>query len=429
MKRLTIISYSFPPTNAPAAQRPYTIAKYLGKEGYKVNVLTCSNQDSSLGVDDEMIDNTGFNLFKVPGISLTWFRKRKAKQMVSVNNSTDMKGERRKSILSKWIFPDKAISWFPSALVWCLFHPHKFIKSNILTTSPLATNHLLGLFVKFLYRPFWVADIRDFHYIKNYEKMNDNLNVRLQKWLEKKIITKADVVTFISQSMLNEYAKYYKEQAGKMRVIYNGYDPEDFESLPDLSKVDLDQKPIRIFYAGTFYKGVRSPIPLLAALDSLVYAGTISLNDISISIAGNFEKTLLNDIVEFKSSKRIMFLGNLPRREVLTFMKNAHLLWLIVGDETTHSAGIPVKAFEYIGAKRPILCFAPKNTETPIMIENLNAGWILSNKIIDINLNVEILKRIFSENLYVSSINKENNTLHNVFNRRCQAIEFGNLVN
>jgi hypothetical protein len=168
---------------------------------------------------------------------------------------------------------------------------------------------------------------------------------------------------------------------------------------------------------------------LLAALDILIDAGTISLNDISINIAGNFEKTLLNDIVEFKSSKRIIFLGNLPRRGVLTLMKNAHLLWLIVGDDTTHSAGVPVKAFEYVGAKRPILCFAPKNTETPVMIESLNAGWVLSNKITEINLNAEILKRIFSENLYLFSINKNNNAIHNIYNRKFQAIEFGNLVN
>jgi hypothetical protein len=53
-KKVLIISYSYPPANVPAAQRPYSLAKYLDKTKYKVKVLTCANPDSSLGFDQSM---------------------------------------------------------------------------------------------------------------------------------------------------------------------------------------------------------------------------------------------------------------------------------------------------------------------------------------------------------------------------------------
>ena len=34
-KNILIISYSYPPSNVPAAQRPYAVAKYLDKEKFE----------------------------------------------------------------------------------------------------------------------------------------------------------------------------------------------------------------------------------------------------------------------------------------------------------------------------------------------------------------------------------------------------------
>src|SRR5690606_39089025 len=91
MKKLFIISYSFPPSNAPAAQRPYTIAKYLGREGYNVSVLSCSNQDSSLGLEENKICTKDFKLYSVPGLSLKLFRKIKSSGIVDKNGSLKSK--------------------------------------------------------------------------------------------------------------------------------------------------------------------------------------------------------------------------------------------------------------------------------------------------------------------------------------------------
>ncbi|HAQ21328.1 MAG TPA: hypothetical protein DCR40_19165 [Prolixibacteraceae bacterium] len=429
MKKLTIISYSFPPSNAPAAQRPYTIAKYLAQGGFKVSVLSCSNQDSSLGLQRQVLKPSEFKLFRVSGFSLKWLRKRKNKKMANKRSSNLDSGSNVVSTFSKWVFPDKAITWFPFALIWCLFNPGKFYKGNLLTTSPLITNHLLGLVLKFLFNLNWIVDIRDFHYVNNYENKKTSLITKMHKWLETKIIKNADVVSFISKSMLHEYASYYEKYAYKFNAIYNGYDPDDFPLIQNTDNtISIESLPIKIFYAGSFYRGVRSPVPLICALDRLRELGIINAMDIEIEIAGNFENELLANLEAFPISEKINFLGNLPRKEVLLKMQKAHLLWLIVGDDKNHSAGIPLKAFEYIGAKRPILCFAPKGTETPAMIESLQAGWILSNSPSDFDSNVEILKRVFIEKKYALSNSTNDSIKLNAFNRKFQAFEFGNLI-
>ena len=54
-KKILIISYSYPPSNVPAAQRPYAVAKYLDKSKFDITIITCGNPDLFWGV------NKGFN--------------------------------------------------------------------------------------------------------------------------------------------------------------------------------------------------------------------------------------------------------------------------------------------------------------------------------------------------------------------------------
>ena len=51
-KKILIISYSYPPSNVPAVQRPYNIAKYLDKDNFDVTVIACANFDASWGINE-----------------------------------------------------------------------------------------------------------------------------------------------------------------------------------------------------------------------------------------------------------------------------------------------------------------------------------------------------------------------------------------
>lgn len=389
-KEVLLISYSYPPANVPAAQRPYSIAKYLNKEKYNVTVLTCSNQDSSLGFDNtfnESLNNV--NLIKVNGIKIS-------------SNRATVKSNTKKGILiickqfifkflSYFVFPDKAILWFPKVI--------RFIKKNksdlhfdiIFSTSPLFTNHLIArkIIKKTNLNTKHIADFRDFHYLENHE-LKKGLKTYLNKKIEKLIIKKADKITFISEAMQKEYTNYYKPFSYKFHTIYNGFDIQEYQKNDIVLKNDV----LKIFYAGSFYKGVRNPIPLLNILENLLNQSYINSSQISIEIAGNFETTLINEIKDLQVFKCMKFLGQLPRNEVLKKYKESHLLWLIVANKVSHYTGVPIKFYEYLGSQRSIINFAPANSEPTKIINELDLGWNFDTENLNLNNNISKFKTI-----------------------------------
>ena len=253
-------------------------------------------------------------------------------------------------------------------------------------------------------------------------------NSRLHLKLERKIIKRADKIVFISESMKKLYAEAYPKFSNKFYTIYNGYYPEEVldEKLIDKSK--FSSMPIKIFYAGNFYGGARSPLPLVESLQKLVDDGILQLSDVIIEIAGSIDTEVLNQLEKYQLYQQINFIGIIQRKRVLEKLADSHLLWLIVGEGIDHSAGIPLKSFEYIESTRPILCFAPDTSETAIMIEELAAGWILSNNLGDKAYNVEILKRIIVEKLYTKSNNSSLIKENKKYSRYYQALAFGQLI-
>jgi len=422
-KNIIIVSYSFPPSNAPAAQRPYALAKYLDSDKFNKTVITCSNTDSSLGFDSNFDENlNNVNLFKI---------KSKVGRTVSTLRNGKM-ADKKKSIsssikafffnlLSSLVVPDKAIFWVPNVI--------KFLKNNpqlvescdlIYSTSPAFSNHLIARFIKKKNKNVkWIADLRDFHYLESQSEKN-NLKSNINKRLEKSVLKKADKIVFISKSMLDVYANHYTEFASKMNVVYNGFDLDDQKETFE----KLNNESLTIFYAGSFYRGVRSPIPLLKILDALILSGKIQIHDVSIQIAGNFEQDLIDEAKNFNSFKSIVFLGKISRSDVLQKLKKSDLLWLIIGEKPAHYCGVPIKFFEYIGARRPIINFAPSKSEPTRIIKNYNLGW---NFDLD-NFDLQDCIQKFNEIIIQKKCGDLNNPVESrkfpEFNRKDQASVF-----
>ncbi len=382
-KNILIVSYSYPPSNAPAAQRPYSLAKYLNKSKYNVTVITCSNADSSLGIDysDKLkLDNV--KLIKIH----TKFQKYistyrpETSQVTKVNNNVSQKF---KSFIfkigSKLIIPDKAAFWHLNVKKY-LNENNNIIETTdcLITTSPLISNHILGNYIKSKKKHInWIADFRDFHYLENwfYSKKIFSL---YHKIIEKKIIKNSDSLTFVSLSMKKSYETFYDNYKYKMNVIYNGFDCEDFI---DQNINNEKNKKLTIFYAGSFYNGIRSPLPLLSLLDNAIESGIINNNKILIKIAGNIEHKILEETKKFKSYSCINYMGKIPRSEVLIEMRKSNVLWLIIGNKKSHYKSIPLKFFEYLASNKPILNFAPALSESTMLIDKYNLGWNFENSI------------------------------------------------
>ncbi|MFD0939111.1 glycosyltransferase family protein [Pedobacter boryungensis] len=427
-KKILIISYSYPPSNAPAAQRPYTVAKYLNKEEFDITVITCGNADSSLGYnegfDPELPDVKLIKINSLVGSGASTLRKSKMGGNKSLKNSIKSS---LFDLFSSLIVPDKAIFWYPKVRKYLLAHPDLIYKSDVVfTTSPAFSNHLSGKFIKSLNKNvFWVSEMRDFHALEKTENARSIRQI-INKKLEQSVIKESDKVSFISYAMQHIYSNYYTKFNHKFGVIYNGFDLSDFEHL---NIVRTQNRKLTLFYAGSFYRGVRSPKPLLEILDNLIARELITVEQLEIRIAGNFENELMEEIKRYKSSTSINFIGNIPRKEVLLQLVSADLLWLIVGNKSTHYTGVPIKFFEYIGARRPIVNFAPAMSEPSRIISENNLGWNFDTSNFNLTESVETFQQIIND--YKSGILAESlkNKSFPEFDREHQGVLFGKLFN
>lgn len=431
MKKVLIISYSFPPDNAPAAQRPYFMAKYLSKLGYDVCVLTASNSDSSLG-KSKWADTSSMNIYKVDSYQVPFLKNRETNNTVSKTITkpnklkTFFKGAFRK-VIEEVMIPDKALVWYKNAYKQAKVICTEKKIDYVFSTSPSMVNHLIARRIREQLNVKWIADIRDFYYL---DAREDKYIFRgfFDKRIETSVLKESDATIFISKSMQKEYEERYPFLTTKSHAIYNGLDKKEFKNIkPQQKKKDK----MTIFYAGSFYSGVRSPFPLLAALDALIAGGELDKEKVEVKIAGNLDNALLSKMQKYKSFDCVNYIGRIAREEVLNEYAKAHLLWLIVGETKAHYTGFPVKGYEYIGSRTPILVFTPKNSEPERIINELNCGKRLSNDMTDeeISKNSLVIKdfyNMFLEGTLNQPIHLDNNILKK-YTRQFQAEQLADL--
>lgn len=379
MNKILIISYAFPPTNLPSAQRPYYFAKFLGKSYVNVTILTAKNPDSVYGINTTFEEPVNVTILRTFNFNISWLRKIKDNDKNHADKSNNFYLSKLKmkfvEFLETIAFPDKGLLWFPSAIITGVRVLIKNKNTALFSTSPLFSNHIVAYFLKIVFGVVWIADIRDFHYTCYLEKQKKSMKIYLHRILEREVIHHANYITFISNSMLNLYANNYSEYKNKFACIPNGLDIDFYLSQKDKSVVN---EKINIVYAGSFYEGERSPFSLLNTLEKMVQTKLISKNEFVINIYGPIDNRIKGKIRLLTISDCVQINGIVSREDVFKNLEKADILWLIVGNKIHHSAGIPLKLFDYIMFKRFIWAFLPEDSQVESVLIELEYGEVFT---------------------------------------------------
>lgn len=373
-KKVLIIAYAYPPNNAAGAQRPYALAKYLNKNKYDIIVVTCQNPDLPIG------ENENFDPY-LEGVKITTIKSKLGSSAIKLRKQ-NKQGTSKTTLFSKLkstlfkigqqlIFPDKGMFWYPNVKAYLKQNQELLANTDIVfSTSPGVTNHRIARYVKRKNKNIqWVADFRDFNYVENWSNKS-GIKAYLHKKIEISIVKEASALSFVTKTMQVAYQKFYPQYQHKMHCVYNGFDKGDFPSVSE----PLNDR-LSFFYAGSFYNGLRSPFPLMQLLDKAFEDNLLTKNEVQIQIAGNIDEEQKQTMKGYKSYTCIEFLGNIPRTEVLQYMCRTTFLWLIVANIKSHYQTIPIKLFEYIAARRPIVNFAPNVSESSQIIQEKNLGY------------------------------------------------------
>lgn len=373
-KKVLVISDSYPPLNVAGAQRPYALAKYLDKSKFEVSVITWPNPITYHGI------NPNFNP-ELNNVNILRIRSKiggdKTKILTKdVKNNQSFKAYLKKKIISlimKSIFPDKGMFWYLDVKTY-LNKNSELIKNTdiVFSTSPAFSNHKIARYIKRQNKNVkWIADFRDFNYVEHWDKKK-GLKAFLHKKLEKTVIIESDYITFVTKTMQKAYKEFYPKYNHKMHSVYNGFDKSEFI---DIEQKQANSKNLSFFYAGSFYKGLRSPFPLMELLDKAFKDELLTKKEVKIQIAGNIEDNIKEEMKRFESNQCVNFLGNLPRPQAIKQMSEATFLWLIVANIKAHYQTVPIKIFEYIALRKPIINFAPAVGESSQIIEGNNLGY------------------------------------------------------
>lgn len=244
-------------------------------------------------------------------------------------------------------------AWLTPALEECKRIIPRFRPDAMLTSSPPASIHTLGMRLQRRYGIPWVACLRD--------PLGTNRFLSRGAWrdfwdkrVETRMVARADAVVANTPLNLEGLQAAYPAYADKMLTVPNGFDPESFPEAPPREEPGIE---VNLLHAGEIYLG-RDPRPLLDALRVLAVTDAdeppVSVTFLGRHTEGAFD--LPTEIAERGLQSRATLLGQAPYAVSLERMVSADVLLLL---HTPGSrVGVPAKLYEYLGAGRPILALA-----------------------------------------------------------------------
>lgn len=279
-------------------------------------------------------------------------------------------------IRGNFFIPDARIGWVNYAFRKACEVIEKEKIDAYLISSPPHSSQLVGLRLKKKYPNLkWIADLRDpWTDIYYYSKlMHTRWAASKDARLEKEVLTKADQLIVVSDQIKELFcSKIPTEDQQRFNVIPNGYDETDF-----VSSVKVASDVFTITYVGTMAESYRPDVFFKALLRILNQKKSVP---VKFKLIGTLPDTLLlqTKLISDLFPDALEFLPYVEHDKAIHFMKEAHLLLLIIPDVPNSEGILTGKLFEYLGAERPILGIGPKNGAAAAIIEECKAGALFS---------------------------------------------------
>ena len=381
-KKVLVITYYWPPVGGGGVQRWLKTSKYLPENGWEPIIFTPGNGESFVS-DDKALSpiHKEMQVVKLPiWEPLSLYKKLTGKnkgQSVMVGLPSGEKGLLAK--LSVWVrgnlfIPDAKMFWIRPASKFLI----RYLKDNpvdaIVSTGPPHTTHLIAKKVSKHHKIPWLADFRDpWTNIDFYHKLKLSKRAdKRHKKLENQVLHNAQHVVTVSKSWANDFLK---NNGVAPELITNGYDPEDFSKV---GKLAID-KSFSITHAGSLNDD-RNSLIFWEVLRELKEELDGFEKDVQVNIIGVIDHTALQDIKNNGLKNEVHILGTMSHEKAIEAMIRSTILFLPLNDVPNIDGVIPGKLYEYIGAKRPILCIGKKTGDCAKIIVETKSGVVVDFK-------------------------------------------------
>ena len=376
MKKVLLISYYWPPSGGAGVQRWLKLSKYLALSQVEVHVLTVDPKKASYtsidlslekDIDSSVMVHTS-DSFEI----INYYSKLVGKKNVptagfsNVNNKS-IAQKAVNAIRSNFFIPDPRIGWKKFAIQKAKEIIDQYSIETIITTSPPHSTQLIGMELKKLRAIKWIVDFRDpWTDIYYYDLLgHSSISKKIDKKLEKEVIEQSDLVITVSSGFKNIFLTKSKNiSPNKLKIIPNGYDPDDFNS--SLVK-KVDNQVFKVCYTGTM-SSQYDPFIFFEALNRC--------EKTTLKIVLQIVGTVSDEIASFLKTMdfEVEFISTVPHSEVSQFQKNADALLLVIPNITLANGITPGKLFEYIASGNQTIAIGPLNSDVNRILQQCNAG-------------------------------------------------------
>lgn len=351
--KLLFLAYPFPPAKAPGCVRTWNIAMHLSRLGWDVTVVTpdpaiLRNVEDGEKVSVELERQSIKRILTGHG----W-------RCLAPNNLKYWSQDFGKLVgraclaVAKNLGIDTHVGWIKASERACSNLTGDDVDLVFATGSPFAAFSLAKRLSDRLGKPY-VLDYRD-PWTGNPHAARPQPVAATR--MEASLLAGCAAVTIVSPS----WGLALDQRFGvgsKLHVVTNGYDSDEMAAV----------KPhefghCAFVYTGIFYPPKRSISSFLAALKLLKESSYGSGKEWYFHYYGVDEKHVREHANRFDLTHRIVFHGQVPRREALSVVKGANLAVVITSveeEETLENKGIVTgKIFEAVGLATPVLLIAP----------------------------------------------------------------------
>jgi glycosyltransferase involved in cell wall biosynthesis len=251
----------------------------------------------------------------------------------------------------------------------------------IFSSAPPFTCHLIAGWLARRHKVRWVADFRDPWARSPWKRadLTDTWKIRLREWLERLVIERADAVILNTPSLCDEFAAYYGPRlATKFHTVTNGYDAEQL--APFLRSQPKTSPRLVLTHAGSLYRQ-RDPRPLVRALASAIANGRIAADGIALNFVGTVSPQfqLAETIAELDLASAVRMTPPVSHERCMEYLAESDVLIVI---QPGTSLQVPVKLYEYLPFRKPILALAPKGAISTI-VEPAGLGVVVDPEDVD----------------------------------------------
>jgi glycosyltransferase involved in cell wall biosynthesis len=268
--------------------------------------------------------------------------------------------------------PDRYATWIPGAVAAGLRLIRRHRVDAIFSTYPVPSAHCIGMALAALSGKPWVADFRDPMWDEYLE--GTRLSIGLRKRIEAASMRRCRKAILATAGMREVFAARYPGLEGKLSVITNGYDEEDFRGIAEPEPATGGA--VTFVHAGLLEKVDRNPIPFFRGLKLALERGAIPSGSLAVRLigTGNHDE-YAEELRRLGLAEVVRLQPPIPYHDALAAMAASDTLLLFQGPSC--NAQIPAKAYEYLRIGKPILALTPAEGATGRLIGETASGRVV----------------------------------------------------